>query len=344
MPRLRPPRQAEVTNDDLLIDDTPPTEDVVFELSDDELDPPATPAEPALPVEPEPGPDDALKRAVEAQQRAETIARNATRERDEAVRRSQQHEADAARDRTERVDAEFNSVLTAIAAEQSALDKATMDLEVATQNQDARASAGAQRAIAVAASRLDRLEENKAAYDKRKEAPPATPERRANPSTEEQIASFKVPDEAKDWLRIHPELVSDPHKLALLGNVHQSVTEARGIKEFTKEYFEAMDETFRFKPAAQAAPGATVPAPAPAAPRRSMPVTAPVSREVPTSTGERQSTGVTLTPEERAIARSSFSDPTGKMTNAEKERLYAKNKLKLQNMRASGAYPARERA
>lgn len=341
MPRLRPPRQ-DVQNDDMLIDDTPPTEDVVIELGDDELDPAAEPA-PAPKPEPEPGPDDALARAVEAQQRAETIARNATRERDEAIRRSQQHEQEAARDRTERVDAEFNSVLTAIAAEQSALDKATMDLEAAMQNQDARASAMAQRSISVAASRLDRLEENKAAFDRRKEAPPPAPERRATPSTEEQIASLKVPDEAKDWLRSHPELVSDPHKLALLGNVHQTVTEARGIKEFTKEYFEAMDETFRFKPAAAQAAPATPAAAVPAA-RRSMPVTAPVSREVPTSTGERQSTGVTLTPEERAIARSSFTDPTGKMTNAEKERLYAKNKLKLQNMRASGAYPARERA
>src|SRR3954469_26385 len=149
MPRLRPPRQ-EAQNDDMLIDDAPPTDEVVIELSDDELEPPAPPAEGRTPAEPEPGPDDALARAVEAQQRAETIARNATRERDEAIRRAQQREQEAFRDRTDRVDAEFNSVLTAIAAEQSALDKATMDLEAAMAQQDARASAMAQRSISVA--------------------------------------------------------------------------------------------------------------------------------------------------------------------------------------------------
>lgn len=72
-------------------------------------------------------------------------------------------------------------------------------------------------------------------------------------------------------------------------------------------------------------------------------MTAPVSREVPSSSGERPaSTGMTLTAEERFIARNAFTDPN--MTNAQKEKLYAMNKAKLQRERAAGRYPARERA
>jgi hypothetical protein len=119
----------------------------------------------------------------------------------------------------------------------------------------------------------------------------------------------------------------------------------KGISQFTPEYFDEMDTALGFK---KGAPVVNNSQPAPAAPaapqRRSVQMTAPVSREVPTSSGERQSTGVTLTAEERAIARSAFTDPTGKMTNADKERLYAMNKLKLQRERAAGRYPARERA
>ena len=71
-------------------------------------------------------------------------------------------------------------------------------------------------------------------------------------------------------------------------------------------------------------------------------MTAPVSRDVPTASGQRQtSTGVTLSPEERFIARNSFSDPN--MSDAEKERLYAQQKSRLHQMRRDGTYPERER-
>lgn len=84
-------------------------------------------------------------------------------------------------------------------------------------------------------------------------------------------------------------------------------------------------------------------APAPRTPaRRSIPMAAPVTREVPTSSGRRFSVEqMTLTAAEREVARNSWSDPN--LSNTEKERMYLANKIKLARERAEGRYPMPER-
>jgi hypothetical protein len=75
----------------------------------------------------------------------------------------------------------------------------------------------------------------------------------------------------------------------------------------------------------------------PPAKRRSIPYTAPVSRDVPSvSTGRPASLGntVTLSPAEREIARKSFTDPS--MSDEAKERSYAMQKLRMLCLRADG--------
>jgi hypothetical protein len=71
-----------------------------------------------------------------------------------------------------------------------------------------------------------------------------------------------------------------------------------------------------------------------------MPVSAPVSRDVPTASGQRRTNSVTLSAEEREVARNSFGSVNGApdLTPDQKERLYAQNKAKLARMRASGEY------
>ena len=78
-----------------------------------------------------------------------------------------------------------------------------------------------------------------------------------------------------------------------------------------------------------------------ATPRRSLPVSAPVSRDIPTASGQKtsQATTVTLSPDERGIAHASYHW----MTKARAEEEYAKQKLRLSALRASGQYPERER-
>jgi hypothetical protein len=79
------------------------------------------------------------------------------------------------------------------------------------------------------------------------------------------------------------------------------------------------------------------PPPPPPAPRRSMPMSAPVSRDGHSLSGHSEPPGWnTLTAEERRIARSSFSAPD--MSNEQKELLYLRNRQKLAKMRADGTY------
>ena len=89
-------------------------------------------------------------------------------------------------------------------------------------------------------------------------------------------------------------------------------------------------------PPANAAPGAPMPEP-----RRSMPLSAPVSRAMPTYTsGKPASNKMTLSPEEVQIAHASILDRPDmpKMTNAQKEYIYAQNKRRYQQMKEDGSY------
>jgi hypothetical protein len=80
--------------------------------------------------------------------------------------------------------------------------------------------------------------------------------------------------------------------------------------------------------------------PPPSEPRRSMPMTAPPQREVPSYNGKRASSNrMRLTEEERMIARTLPDRPDlPKLTNAQKEYLYAQQKAKYEAMKASGEY------
>ena len=70
-------------------------------------------------------------------------------------------------------------------------------------------------------------------------------------------------------------------------------------------------------------------------PRRSMPISAPVSRGAPDlASGRSVPMRITLSPEEVMVARNSFTDPT--MTNEQRERLYVANKLRMIQMRKDG--------
>lgn len=356
MPRIKPPRQrpeADPADLPVMEDNTPPTEDIEIALAPDddggsEVDLAPAP-EPAPQPEPAPAPpgDDALVRAAEATRRAEELQRAAQRERDEALRRAAAVERERDAERTSREEAEYNSVLTAIGAEQSTLEKAEADYAALAAAGDWAAAAKAQSQIAKATARLDRLEEGKQAFESRRPEPAAAPAQPApapQPAPqdfEQRVASLGVPDQAKAWLRSHPEFVNDAAKNQDLGAAHTYIVNRKKIEPFSQAYFDALDTEFGFKAPPAAAPQPE-PEPPPQPQRRSMPVSAPVSRDVPTPSGQRTPSGkMTLTAEERQIARTSYTATD--MTNEQKEYAYARNKAKLQQMRANGAYPQPER-
>jgi hypothetical protein len=282
---------------------------------------------------PEPADDDAVKKALEATQRADELQRNlaeANRRADEQARIAREREQELTRERGDRADAEYNSILTAIAAEQAALEQAELSYQQAATAGDWATAAKAQRAMATASARVDRLEDNKAAFDSKRESDktkPVEPERRPAPPADFEGQIAALPQEAKAWLRQHPEYWNDPVKNRRVQALHSYLVDHKGLPQFSREYFDEMDNQLGLK-----APTTTQEP----THRRSMPVSAPVSRDIPGPSGVRTSSKITLSPEEREIARKSFSAPD--MTDEQKEKLYAMNKAKLQRMRSNGQY------
>jgi hypothetical protein len=336
MPRLRPLPAKPDPEEELHVS-LPPEGDIEIELPGDDGGPTEVEVSPKTTDKPAPkeADDNPLQRALEAQQRAEELQRTAQRERDEAQRQIRERDEELHRERGDRQEAEFNSVLTAIAAEESLLAKSEADYASFASVGDWANAGKAQRAMATAASRLDRLEDSKQAFEKRdkpektetKPAPAAKPQ-----DFEQRIA--QMPDKAKEWLRAHPEFISDDGLNRKIGAAHQYLTENKGVQAFSPAYFEALDSEFGFK-------AGDKPEPKPQQRTRSIPMTAPVSRDAVSPSGQRQSsTKITLTEEERLVARGAIVDRPDmpKLTDAQKEFIYAQNKQKLQRLRASGEY------
>jgi hypothetical protein len=345
MPRLKPPRQKQ--EEQPIIATTPIDQPVEIVLDDDPVEHvEVSLAEPPIKVESKPDAD-ALKTQVDAAKQAEELQRRLTeaqRQSDENARLAREREHELQRERGDREDAQYNSVLTAIAAQQSTLDKAESDYAAYASANDWANASKAQRVMSEAAARLDRLTAGKDVFEERREeakraaqtAPRPVPQ---PPSFEERIKA--LPSNAQSWLRTHPEFINDASKNGEIQAAHSYIVQRKGVAAFSDAYFDALDTEFGFKKPPESSP---VPAPSPQ-PRKSMPMTAPVSRDVPSvASGTRTQNSITLTAEERAIARNSFGpikDADGNMvdmTNEQKERLYAQNKAKLQRMRASGEY------
>jgi hypothetical protein len=346
MPRLKPPPTKEEPKP-IVEDHEPPVGDIEIHLPDEGTG--ETTIDLAAPPAPEPKPapkpkaqdDSPLQKALVDQQRAEELQRQNTerlqRERDDALRLANERAEELERERGDRQDAQYNSVLTAIAAEQSTIAKAEADYAAHAQAGDWTAAAAAQRLMAGAAARLDRLEDGKQAFESKREAAKTAPpvQKTAAPAPtgfEHQIRD--LPENAKTWLRNHPEFVNDTALNKKINATHMYLTDNKGVQAFSTAYFDALDQEFGFKTAAPA------PQAAPQPQRRSMPVSAPVSRDVPSATGVRQSQTMTLTEEERKIARTSIMDRPDmpNLTNEQKEYIYAQNKRKLHAMRANGSY------
>jgi hypothetical protein len=350
MPRTRPIRRKAEDDEavkQLLSDaEPPPVGEIEIELDDDpigdiEISTDAPPPEPEARSEPRtaapPPQDDAVAQALEAQRRAERLQADAIRQRDEALRHAREREAELSRERTDREDAEYNSILTAMAAEQSTIEKAEADYAAAAAAGDWATAAKAQRIMAVAGGRLDRLEDGKRTFESKREAvrtqPQPQPQQRQAPSFEQQIAG--LPQNAQQWLRNHPEFMTDPAKNQEIQSAHNYLVNRKKVAQFSDAYFEALDQEFGFREAPKPAPQ-----PAPQQQRRSMPMTAPVSREVPNAAGARSKNSMRLTEEERQAARDAIPDRPDlpKLTNAQKEYMYAKNKAKYEAMKANGTY------
>jgi hypothetical protein len=120
-----------------------------------------------------------------------------------------------------------------------------------------------------------------------------------------EAALAPFPDTAKEWLRAHREILSDPRANAALQHFHYVAKEESG-EEYSPAYFERLEHHLGLRSAAAPEPDVSNETIAQPAPRRQSggPVSAPVSRESPSwSSGRPASESrVNLTGQELELA------------------------------------------
>jgi len=332
MPRLRPMRTAEEA---LAV---PADEPVLIELTSESSVVTAPGAEPEIKAaevtvgssEPvvektEPAEESPLQKQLDDMRKAEAEARRqlaesqareaaaiqAANQRGEAL-----YQAEGAREQ-----AQYDAVLNAIGAAESEASRAENDYAAAMAASDFVAAAAAQRRLSIATTRLVQLEDGKAAFEARTE--PAKHEPLRPQAVDPIDANPNLSGRQKEWLKGHRDAQSNPAQLARLGAAHWDALAAKHQQD-SDGYFQFLEERLGYRQAAKQDPEPE--------PYRSMPMSAPVTRESPSiNGGSVRPTQITLSPAQREAARiSGVSDVE-----------YAKNYMRLQALKRDGHYQER---
>lgn len=277
--------------------------------------------------------DDLVKAEQKARddlQAAQERERKANQERDASRQESTQH-------REEADEARFVAILNALDAAESEAQSASGAFEQAVANGDYKAQSEANRRLAKAEAAISRHEEAKAAYEEAKKTKTEKkPETQAQQSQQDlfENAIKALPDVAKNWLRSHPEYITDSAKNEDIQYFHQTAIRG-GLRAYSPEYFESIEiqAGLRKKPDQVVEDEDDEVEVEPPVRQRSKVVTqAPPTRDaVSVSTGKPSSTRVTLSPAQREAARISGVD----------EISYAKGVLELEKRKKNGMYQER---
>lgn len=308
--------------DVLLSDDLPaPAEDIKEDA------PPAPKPEPAPKVE-----DNPLQKQLDELKKAEALRtqqlEDERRRAADIERRLAERDQEVTKSRDETAQAQYDAILNALGAAQAEIETAKRDYRTAFTEQDPDKMADANERLARAAERASRLEDGKSAFEVRQEADKARvatrqPEK-PQPADQFETAISTLPDAAKKWLRTHPEYVRETRKNAKIQSLHWDVLD-EGHEPFSQAYFDSLETHLGMR---QKDDGEADPPPQPA--RRSAPVSAPPTREVPNgSSGQRSSARITLTPVQREHAKAAGVD----------EVTYAKGLQVLEQRKKDGFYP-----
>lgn len=309
MPRLREPPKQEPTPkepDEQKIIGTPePEGDVVVAGADEAIED--------------------FKKQIETLKRSEEAARQqaiqANRDREAALARVRERDGEVARTQKESSQYRLDAITNAMAAAEAEAEGAKRAFRMAAAEQDIEGQIAAQERLAEAKANLVNLTNGKAAMEEEARRMEAQPK----PTVQEDpLDRSGLPDTAKNWLRAHPEYLSDARKNAKIQALHWDVID-EGHQPFSEAYYVSLEQHLglRSKPRQSVADeddepeaGRTI-------------VSAPVSREVPSSSRTpRNVSEVKLTAAQREIAKSAG------ITEAE----YAKQLLRLNQEKGNGNY------
>jgi hypothetical protein len=309
---------------DVLLSDDPP-EPVVEDIKG------ASPLEPK--PEPAPKPEDEinpLQKQLDELKKAETVAarqiEEVRRQNADYERQLRERDQEVTKSREETSQAQYDAILNALGAAQGEIESAKRDYKAAFTEQDPDKMADANERLARASERSSRLEDGKIAFEQRQEADKARVAARQQEKPaqvdhfETSIAS--LPDNAKTWLREHPEYIREPRKNAKIQALHWDILD-EGHKEFSQAYFDSLETRLGLRQADEEAD------PPPQSARRNTPVSAPPTRDVPSgSNGKRDGGRITLTPQQREAAKIAGVD----------EVTYAKGLQEVERRKQEGTY------
>lgn len=195
---------------------------------------PEAPAEPDVVVKVG---DDAVKdlaaqyKELEAKSAEQTAAREAAEQREAAAQReAAQARQEAAQARTAATASNLDTITTALAASQSAVDAAKRDLRAAKEAGDLDAEMEANDRLTTARIDARTYDEAKANLEARAKAPPPRP---ADP-VEAYIQGRS--EQTATWLRAHRDFVTDQRKNQKLTAAHHDAV-AEGLSPDTPDYF-----------------------------------------------------------------------------------------------------------
>lgn len=218
------------------------------------------------------------------------------RDAEEARRQAHQTETELRQARTASVTQEEANIQSTLQAAQDAMAAAEAELERAGENGDFKAMAKAQAKIGRVAADIRNLEIAAADVAQRKEEESKRPEPQKPTQQVDPMAAIDanpnlLPAE-KDWLKAHPDSILDKKRNNELGVGYERAV-AKGLVRGTPQYFAYLEEFMGYaKPAGDTTTD------------RETQVQAPPSRQERGGDGRPSPNRITLTPEQRELARS----------------------------------------
>lgn len=249
--------------------------------------------------------DRRIQEEVRARQEMERVARD----RENLIR---QREQEALRSKTRAEDAEYDAILNAISAAETEAGHAERDIALATETANPQLVAEASRRLARAESRLVQLQDGKEAIERGKtmakenkdgvQGQGQTQSQR-QPTVEEYIDMLpNLMGSQRDWLKRHPDAISDQRKNLKLQAAHIEAEDS-GIRIGSEDYYRILEEKLGYRKYE----GAKLQEDA--GDDDGPPVGAPPSRSATNpATGRPASSRITLSPEQREMAALSGVD------------------------------------
>lgn len=317
--------------DQEVVIDTGAPDDPIVAIEPDDAPPPEKKEPTKRKVE---EPDDVadLKKQLADLKLAEEASRaQLQRDLDEARKQARELEARGAAQAATELELQLDAVENAIAAAESEAASAQQMFAQAAADGEYQKQADAQLKLSRAAARLESLESGKQALEGRIEQAKKAPVRTESSTDPFEANIANLPDAAKTWLRGHRDYMTDARKNAKIQAAHWDTLDA-GHQAYSPAYFEALEINLGLKQKPDPDVDDDPPEP------RSRTVSAPVHRDPPSpTTGRPVSNRITLTAEQREIARASMPH----LQPGEAEKIYAQNLIKLNGLKQAGHYSER---